>query len=414
MQKVEKLFLEAMKASLNNSQVSWDEELEPQDWLFLFRLAEIHHVLPLVYEAVYNCPAAKRMGSQLQPFKQRTVQMVMFQTIKTGEFLQLYEYLRSRGLVPCIVKGIVCRNLYGKPDCRMSGDEDMLIAPEHFEACHKAMLEYGMVPVQPERDIAGEYEVPYRKEGSPLYIELHKSLFPPESEAYGNLNRFFSGVTERLTEIPVQGGSVYTMNDTDHLFYLLCHSFKHFLHSGFGIRQVCDIVLFANSRGPMLDWQEILRKCREIHADLFAAAVFQIGRKYLTFDYSKACYPEEWRKIQIDEGLMLEDLLESGVYGNSSLSRMHSSNITLNAVAAGKKGRKVDATVLRTVFPPLRQMEYQYAYLKRAPFLLPVAWVDRILKYRKETEQMPGNEAVESIKIGSRRTKMMKQYGIIK
>ena len=414
MQKVEKLFLEALEASLNNSQVSWDEELEPQEWLFLFRLAEIHHVLPLVYEAVYNCPAAKRMESRLQPFKQRTVQMVMLQTIKTDEFLQLYEYLRSRGLAPCVVKGIVCRNLYGKPDCRMSGDEDMLIVPEQFEACHKAMLGYGMVPVQPERDITGEYEVPYRKEGSPLYIELHKSLFPPESEAYGDLNCFFSGVTERLTEISVQGGSVYTMNDTDHLFYLLCHSFKHFLHSGFGIRQVCDIVLFANSRGPMLDWQEILRKCREIHADLFAAAVFQIGRKYLTFDYSKACYPEEWQKIQIDEGPMLEDLLESGIYGNSSLSRMHSSNITLNAVAAGKKGRKVDGTVLRTVFPSLRQMEYRYAYLKRAPFLLPVAWVERILKYRKETGQMPGNEAVESVKIGSRRTEMMKQYGIIK
>ena len=186
------------------------------------------------------------------------------------------------------------------------------------------------------------------------------------------------------------------------------------LSGAFMLRQVCDIVLFANSRGPMLDWQEILRKCREIHADLFAAAVFQIGRKYLTFDYGKACYPEGWQKIQIDEEPMLEDLLESGIYGNSSLSRMHSSNITLNAVAAGKKGRKADGTVLRTVFPTLRQMEYRYTYLKKAPFLLPVAWAERILKYRKETGQMPGNEAVESVKIGSRRTEMMKQYGIIK
>ena len=131
-------------------------------------------------------------------------------------------------------------------------------------------------------------------------------------------------------------------------------------------------------------------------------------------DEIRMSYPEEWQKIQIDEEPMLEDLLESGIYGNSSLSRMHSSNITLNAVVAGKKGRKVDGTVLRTVFPPLRQMEYRYTYLKKAPFLLPVAWAERILKYRKETGQMPGNEAVESVKIGSRRTEMMKQYGIIK
>lgn len=35
------------------------------------------------------------------------------------------------------------------------------------------------------------------------------------------------------------------MNASDHLFYLICHALKHFYHSGFGIRQVCDILLFA-------------------------------------------------------------------------------------------------------------------------------------------------------------------------
>lgn len=88
------------------------------------------------------------------------------------------------------MKGIVCRNLYPNPDYRMSGDEDVLIPEEQFKLCHQVMLDYGMQPADPTQDIQSEHEVPYGKPGSPIYIELHKCLFPPESTAYGDLNRF--------------------------------------------------------------------------------------------------------------------------------------------------------------------------------------------------------------------------------
>ena len=105
----DKLFLEALKASRKDEKVTWDFDIQPQDWLVLFQMANIHHVLPMIYEAVYDCPAAKRADRQIfQSFKKRTVQMVMLQTIKTSEFLQLFQYLKEAGIKPCVVKGIVC------------------------------------------------------------------------------------------------------------------------------------------------------------------------------------------------------------------------------------------------------------------------------------------------------------------
>ena len=98
-----------------------------------------------------------------------------------------------------------------------------------------------------EEELERIYEVPYGKKGSLIYIELHKSLFPPESDAYGDLNRFFENVYTDAIEIKIDNTDIRTMGYTDHLFYLICHAFKHFLHSGFGIRQVCDIILFANA-----------------------------------------------------------------------------------------------------------------------------------------------------------------------
>lgn len=414
MEQIQELFLQAVEASLENRKVQWTEKFPPQDWLALFRLAEEHHILPMIYEAVYSCPAAQEAEQQLfAHYKRCTVQAVMLQTMKTSEFLFLYAHLRAAGVTPCVVKGIICRSLYPNPDYRMSGDEDLLIPPEQFRQCHEAMMEYGMVLSEPEQDIYAAYEVPYGKQGSPVYIELHKSLFPPDSEAYGDLNRFFTGIHDRLIEVQVQGTSIFTMEYTDHLFYLICHAFKHFLHSGFGIRQVCDIVLFANTYGAQIDWDRMLEHCWEIHADLFAAALFQIGQKYLTFDPEKACYPESWRLIQVDESAMLNDLLDSGIYGGSNMSRKHSSNVTLNAVSAQKQGKKSGNHVLKTVFPSAKALESRFPYLKKHPYLLPAAWTSRLFRYWKETHAVSSDDAAESVRIGNRRIELMKQYGII-
>lgn len=415
MNKIDKMFLQALKTSLINEKVNWNEQITQKEWLHLFRQAEIHHVLPMIYDAVYCCPAAKQMDvSFFTPFKKKTVQQVMVQTMKTSEFLELYQYLYKANIKPVMVKGIICRELYPNPDYRSSGDEDMLIQPENFELCHSKMQEFGMVLADSKQNIQEAYEVPYGKQGSPIYIELHKFLFPPDSEAYGEFNRFFNDIYESVIEISVHGVPISTMEYTTHLFYLICHAFKHFLHSGFGIRQVCDIILFANKYGNQIDWRKILEECKTIHAELFAAALFRIGEKYLTFDPKIACYPYEWSCIKIDETSLLDDLLDAGVYGGADMNRKHSSSITLNTVSAQKRGKRSNGSILRTVFPPLKSMSDRYTYLKKYPLLLPVAWGDRILKYRQETNRVENDDAASSIQIGNERVELLKQYGIIK
>ena len=410
----DQLFLEALKASLQQKSVDWEIEWSKEEWLALFQTAEKHKVLPMIYEAVFRCSAAQAFGLQnLAPFKQHTVRSVMLQTMKTNEFYGLFQHLQSSGVTPLVVKGIICRSLYPQPDYRISGDEDVLIPREQFELCHKAMLEYGMQLSNPDQDIHAVYEVPYGKLGSPLYIELHKSLFPPDSDAYGELNHYFERVYEQALEIPVDGVPITTMGYTDHLFYLICHAFKHFLHSGVGIRQICDITLFANSYGRDIDWMLILEQCQEIHADLFAAALFQIGQKYLTFEPDQACYPIEWKNVQVDETMLLMDLLDAGIYGDGSMSRKHSSNITLDAVSSQKQGKKARNGVIASLFPSLKKMESRYPYLKQHPYLLPVAWGTRILKYRKATKQGQNNDASSAVSIGNQRLELLKEYRIL-
>lgn len=412
---INQYFLSTLKASLQRVPAPIDEDLTAEQWEQFIRQASLQNVLPMIYGAIFQNESLNRNHpALLATVKHTAFRNIAMQARKTTEFLALQKRLQSAGLQPLVVKGLICRCLYPEPDARESSDEDLLIQPDDFNSCHGVLITSGMETTTEPEKIAYSYEVPYTKTGSPLYIELHKSLFPPESDAYGDFNRFFEKVHERSVVLDVNGIPVRTMCPTDHMFYLICHAFKHFLHSGFGIRQVCDISLYANAYGSQLDWAKIVANCRAIHAEGFCMALLRIGQKYLTLDVEKACLPPVWRDLKVDETLMLEDLLEGGLYGNSDMNRKHSSSITLDAVAAEKKGRRAKGGLLASLFPSMRIMAVRFRYLEKAPWLLPFAWVHRVILYKKESRNDPGNNAADTLKIGKERVEMMRSYGIIK
>lgn len=410
MQKLQMRFLEAVEASLKNEKVSWDD-LSSQDWEELFRLARAHHMMPMFFETVYFCPAFATAPAALVARTKLNIRMTVGQQMtKTVDFLQIFEQLCKAGVKPLVVKGIVCRNLYPKPDWRSSGDEDVLIDPKEYWLCKMTLAQ---LDVLPEKEQEEAYEVPFRQKDGPLLIELHKSLFPPESEAYGEMNGLFTDVRDRAVGLTVQGRKIRTLAPTDHMLYLICHAFKHFLHSGFGIRQVCDMVLYANTYGDQIDWQYVLDGCKTIRAEKFAAALLRIGEEYLTFDPEKAHYPACWQEMNVDPEALLEELVSAGIYGQADKARLHSGNITLNAVAAQKQGRKAKNGLVASLFPPVRILQGRYPYLHKRPWLLPVAWVSRIAQYGNRSRDEDDSNAAQILRMGNHRVELMRQYGII-
>ena len=136
MDTIQTLFLGAMGAAVKNEQVDWQETMTDEQWDALFHMAMIHRVLPMVYEAVYSCPAAVAANPRLMGFyRLQAIQMVALQAQKTAQFLPMLEKLREAGAEPMVVKGIVCRSLYPNPDHRLSSDEDVLVPPEKFSLC---------------------------------------------------------------------------------------------------------------------------------------------------------------------------------------------------------------------------------------------------------------------------------------
>ena len=68
----------------------------------------------------------------------------------------------------------------------------------------------------------------------------------------------------------------------------------------------------------------------------------------------------------------------------------------------------------KSMFPSAKSLESRYPYLKKYPYLLPVAWFSRIAKYGKEQKGNANNSAMESLKIGSERVELLRKYKVIK
>ena len=393
----ERQFLHIAKAAVSGGEVT----AENVDWPAVFTLANQQKLLPILFEAARKTPAAEENAALFAVTKQQVIGQVLHQTVRSAEFADLYRKLRTVGLHPIVVKGQLCSRLYPLRDHRISADDDLLIPDGEFMACHEQLLANGLTTDTPADELPTADEVSYTKNGSPLYIELHRHLFDSSEDAHDELNHFFTD----LKPIEVDGFS--TMPPHEHLLYLLLHAYKHFVRSGIGLRQFCDIGLWAWEYHDEIDWQRLHEQCESVHAATFAAASFRIARDYLGIDFD---LPMPW-DASIDVEPLLHDTLCGGVYGSNDLTRLHSSTVTLNAVKASRTGEK--SSVLSTVFPKREYLERRYPYLKKRPYLLPVAWVQRIAHYASEKQSGTDNSASGSIKLGKERIELMKRYGIM-
>lgn len=390
-------FLHIAKAAISGG----DLPAEKVDWPAIFTLANQQKLLPILFEAVRKMPAAEENAVLFAVTKQQVIGQVLNQTVRSAEFSDLYRKLRAAGLHPIVVKGQLCSRLYPLKDHRISADDDLYISDAEFMACHEQLLANGLATDTPADELTTADEVPYTKNGSPLYIELHRHLFDSAEDAHDELNHFFADLK------PVETDSLLAMPPHEHLLYLILHAYKHFVRSGIGLRQFCDIGLWARAYHGEIDWQRLHEQCESVHAATFAAAAFRIARDDLGIEFD---LPAPWDG-SIDAEPLLHDSLCGGVYGSNDLTRLHSSTVTLNAVKASRTGEK--SSVLRTVFPKREYLERRYPYLKKRPYLLPVAWMQRIAHYASEKQSGADSSASGSIKLSKERIELMKRYGVM-
>lgn len=405
---VSEALLNCISAALNGRECALT--LAPDDWTALLRLAGEQKLLPLVYAAVRGTPGFAAAPEAVRAAARRqTMREAAAQTVHTEAFLRLYQALRAEGLAPVVVKGIVCRALYPQPELRPSSDEDLYLTAAEMPHFHAVLLRAGFVLTEPERDYRSAHEARYVHPDTGLVVEGHWALFPTEYAVYAALNVQLPDLMQRAQDWETGGVTLRVPDACDHLIFLLLHAFKHFISSGVGVRQLCDIALWMRRFGAQIDCSVCARALRATHSEALPqrssmracigsvlSARRRISRRTGRRSRARRCSP-----MRSPAACTAARTARAG----------HSCTITIHAADRAHRGGTGRASLCAALFPGREVMAGWYPYVARCPALLPAAWAQRIWRYLRTRGKHTG--AQDSLRVGAQRVELLRQYRVL-
>lgn len=383
MQEYKKQFLFILKTAINN-------ETLPDGYQFdvsrVFQLAGIHNVVPFIYLAASSC------RDDVASYKAPAVWLCARQVEKNENFRRLYQRITASGITPLVVKGPVCGECYTDSSLRLSSDFDLIVKDENFSQLHNIFISEG-------------FECKNN-----AYTSADKSLYIELSSRFGECDDFYAEKADAFLmqwlDNPVYSDMFATIPYNEHLYYLFYHAFKHFIGSGFGVRQIADIYMYIKYHNDRLDYAEVAKMLEMTGIKTFADNVMQFISEVFEFNCQLTDTINE-KYICLDD--FMTDVIDAGVFGKSTEDRLHSATVVQNAVRGG--GRK---SVIKSLFPSLEYMQGRFSILRKLPFLLPLMWLVRIFMYFfSSAERNRSVSPANSIKIATERIDLMKKIGII-
>ena len=200
------------------------------------------------------------------------------------------------------------------------------------------------------------------------------------------LDLFEDDIWDRTIEVKVKGAKVLSLGYEDLALHLCMHMAAHLAASGFGVRQIVDLVLLVEKKGHLIDWTLFINKAEEFGFKKFIIIMFKICNILFSMDI-----PKEMAVYKIDDEEMFESLIstifDGGVYGKKDMA----SNFA-NQVAFNYKGKDSNATIgairryFRFIFPSIETMSDKYSYARKIRILTPIAWIHHLFSgiFRKE------------------------------
>lgn len=355
-----KFLLKLVKASVY-------DEMPPNikeniNWEYIYEKTEEQNIIGLVYNAFIRLNTIFLPDEKLMTaFKSRMLATVTTCTKQYAEFTAVNRLMRDNGITFIGLKGCVLRNMYPVPELRTMGDFDVLVKEADLSKIREIFLERGY---EIENDIYGII----CKKGI-VYWEIFTTIageFSINPEKWDKL--YYSETTEMY--------GITCPTPTYFFLHLIIHTGKHLVGSGAGIRNFCDIALFLRQYKEEIDFNIIEEACRE-------QGYFKV------YEYIMAVMKQFW-DIELDMEIPEKDIdalfdymLLYGIYGK------HDNSVVSQLI---KRKNEDESFVRKLFFPSVYVLENRYKYLKKYPFLLPIAWVHRffsgIFRLKYSVKQM--------------------------
>ncbi|MCQ2539977.1 MAG: nucleotidyltransferase family protein, partial [Acetatifactor sp.] len=288
---------------------------EAIDWEKLDKLATNHAVLPFMADMFAELPMPRYL-------KLRAERVAMTAAKQNYRFLMMDKYLTGilaeQGVEVVILKGVSTGSLYPVQELRKTGDVDLLL-------CDKGQIEKACEVLKAAGFEMTEYQpslhhVVFESEEG-FDIELHSMLAEPFDNNYMNqyMDTCLGTCKDNILRKEILGVELPVLADAYHAFELLLHMLQHYLRKGFGLKLLCDWVVFWNRDTSEEEKEKYLRLVKESGTKGFSDMVTLACCRYLGLSEQKT----EWMELtQGNTELFMREILEAEEFGKSSKDRM--------------------------------------------------------------------------------------------
>ena len=316
----ELMLLELLKYSLADDK----EELpaasggKPVNWDRLLVIARRHNVLSLLY------PVCENKNFILPEPIQSEVQKAAVSAAKQSyRLLFLSKYLvyrlKENHIPVVLLKGVATASFYPVAEYRKSGDVDLLLLDhDKLEECSRILTACGCA----RREIQDAlHHLTFQTE-SGIEIELHTLLAEPFDNR--KVNQYLESLVRQcLPQVQwteIMGVELPVLAAGYHGYELLVHMLQHFLRAGFGLKLLCDWVVFWNHEHPREECIKYLEMVYASGLKGFSDMVTLVCCEYLGL--RRACV--EWMEISRDYRIeeFMKEILEAEEFGRSAPERM--------------------------------------------------------------------------------------------
>lgn len=357
---------------------------EDLDWPRVEALAReqaVHILMGAALRKNPELPCPQVLRTKMQ---QEMRQVAISNSAWRSGILHLLQGMKAAGIPALLIKGYAVADCYALPDCRVSGDSDILIRPgDEKRAC--AFMKARGFEIQPRWKKGHHAVCHHPKLGC---VELHVRLYDEivEDVWFDRMDES-EFVQEPPIEVQTQAGCYMTLGHTDHLLFLMLHLIKHFIMSGASLGMIVDVAAFFTRHADTVDDRRLWETLEKLRFGVIAQSLLWVAVRYCGFD--AAALPGLAATCPETVALIVDDLEVGGCMGRNDQSAREEGWYEYNRqrLLEHKSMAQYLLYMLRwkgglmvmALFPSRKQMEVRYPWLARHPLLTPCAWLHRLV-----------------------------------
>lgn len=395
MNREESLLLGMLEDELKGGGISGlDEDLSSVEWGRFLALANAHSVLSLLYGAIAET-------EEIPEWVRKKTQTVARQTVRQSYHLlflskYLINNLEEAQIPVALLKGVATACFYPVPELRKAGDVDLLLLDEgQFSRCCSILESCGCTVM--ERQPALHHVVLMSEDG--IEIEVHTMLAEPFDNQQINqyLEEKVSECREHICREDVMGLVLPMLDAPYHAYELLLHMLQHFLRAGFGIKLLCDWVVFWNREENRKGAEQYLLLVQESGLKGFSDMVTAVCCRYLGLSEAAESILDVKKEYDVESFMM--EVLKAEEFGRSAPERM----VALRGNGIWDYVREFH-----------HQMHLNFPRRGRCFLLWPFLWLITLFRFLHNNRKVRKTSAFAIFKTAGQRGKIMKQIGLWK